>query len=399
MVSANNIELLLGNTKQVIDKHKENEKRKGETFNVFSILKMERKENNTHSAFLAELLNPHGTHQKGNQFLNLFLNSINISTQLDIKSAKVKVEHSIGGRNDDLKTGGRIDIFIYDKYHNCISIENKIDAGDQFAQVERYYNYKTEKNTVIYLNKFGDEPSVESKGELIASKDFHIISYKEHIINWLNSCIVESENLPILNNSIKQYLILIKKMTNSMDNKEKEEMNAIMAKHFEEAEYIKNNIDELKKQIGEDVRTEVIKLCKERFKEDFNVVSGNDTYSRFSQVWLKFKNHESANLFFGIESFSHIHDYSMRVGILNNGGGTINYNFGEYSEETWWPYFSMIEDFEGLNVFFNDTKTLEKLYFDKVFKSRFAIHLIDELEKFVNVYKDSLLEYLNSQSV
>lgn len=399
MVAANNIELLLVNTKQVIDKHKENEKRKGETFNVFSILKMERKENNTHSAFLAELLNPHGTHQKGNLFLNLFLNTINIGTQLDIKSAKVKVEHSIGGRDDVLKKGGRIDIFIYDKYLNCISIENKIDAGDQFAQVERYYNYKTAQNTVVYLNKYGDEPSVESKGELIHGKHFHIISYKDHIIDWLQSCIVESEDLPILKSSIKQYLILIKKMTNSMDNKEKEEMNAIMAKHFEEAEYIKNNIDELKKQIGEDVRTEVIKLCKERFKEDFNVVSGNDTYSRFSQVWLKFKNHESANLFFGIESFSHIHDYSMRVGILNNGGGTINYNFGEYSEETWWPYFSMIEDFEGLNVFFNDTKTLEKLYFDKVFKSRFAIHLVDELEKFVNIYKNSLLEYLNSQSV
>jgi hypothetical protein len=39
-------------------------------------------------------------------------------------------------------------------------------------------------------------------------------------------------------------------------------VNAIMAKHFEEAEYIKNNIDGLKKQIGEEVRTEVIKLCK-----------------------------------------------------------------------------------------------------------------------------------------
>ena len=243
MVSANNIEQLLGNTKQVIDRHKQNEKRKGETFNVFSILKMERKENGTHSAFLAELLDPQGTHQKGNQFLMLFLKSINISTTLDINTAKVKVEHSIGSRDDVLKTGGRIDIFIYDKNHNCISIENKIDAGDQYAQIERYCNYKTEQNSVVYLNKFGDEPTAESKGELESGRHFHIISYKEHITDWLQKCIMESEDSPILKASIKQYLILIKKMTNSMDEKEKEEMNAIMAKHFEEAEYIKNNID------------------------------------------------------------------------------------------------------------------------------------------------------------
>lgn len=399
MVAANNIELLLGNTKQVIDKHKENEKRKGETFNVFSILKMERKENNTHSAFLAELLNPHGTHQKGNQFLYLFLNSINISTQLDIKSAKVKVEHSIGGRDDVLKKGGRIDIFIYDKHLNCISIENKIDAGDQFAQVERYYNYKTAQNTVVYLNKYGDEPSVESKGELIPGKHFHIISYKDHIIDWLQSCIVESEDLPILKSSIKQYLILIKKMTNSMDNKEKEEMNAIMAKHFEEAEYIKNNIDELKKQIGEEVRTEVIKICKERFKQDFNVAPGNDTKNRYSQVWLKFKNYESANLFFGIESFSHILEEVMYVGILNDGGKELSYMHGERSDSIWWPYYTLIDEFEGYRIYFDEPKTLKRLYFDKDFKTRFAIHLVDELEKFVNIYKTSLLEYLDNQKV
>jgi hypothetical protein len=399
MVSANNIEQLLCNTKRVIDHHKQEEISKGETFNVFSILKMERKENGTHSAFLAELLNPQGTHLKGNQFLILFLNSIKISTTVDINSAKVKVEHSIGGRDDVLKKGGRIDIFIYDKHHNCISIENKIDAGDQFAQVERYCNYKSEQNTVLYLNKYGDEPSIESKGELIPGKHFHIISYKDHIIDWLESCIVESEDSPILKSSIKQYLILIKKMTNSMDNNEKEEMNAIMAKHFEEAEYIKNNIDELKKQIGEEVRTEVIKLCKERFKEDFNVVPGNNTNTRYSQVWLKFKKHEAANLFFGIESFSHILEEVMYVGILNDGGKELSYMHGERSDSIWWPYYTLIDEFEGYRIYFDEPKTLEKLYFDKDFKSRFAIHLVDELEKFVNIYKASLLAYLDNQSV
>lgn len=184
-----------------------------------------------------------------------------------------------------------------------------------------------------------------------------------------------------------------------MDNKEKEEMNAIMAKHFEEAEYIKNNIDELKKQIGEEVRTEVIKICKERFKQDFNVAPGNDTKNRYSQVWLKFKNYESANLFFGIESFSHILEEVMYVGILNDGGKELSYMHGERSDSIWWPYYTLIDEFEGYRIYFDEPKTLKRLYFDKDFKTRFAIHLVDELEKFVNIYKTSLLEYLDNQKV
>lgn len=399
MISPLHIDILLSNTKRIIAHQRVTEKLKGETFNVFSILKMERKENDTHSAFLAELLNPDGSHLKGNIFLQLFLNCLDFKTQLDIKTAKVKVEHNIGGRDDVLKKGGRIDIFIYDKNYNCISIENKIDAGDQFAQVERYCNYKTTQNTVIYLNKFGEEPSLDSKGNLESGTDFFILSYKHHIINWLENCIKEAADAPILRESIKQYLILLKKMTNSMDEQEKQEMNALIAKHFEEADYIKHNVDELKKQIGEEVRTEVIKLCQERFKEEFVIFPGNNTNYKFSQIWLKFKDHQNANLFFGIESFSYLLEEEMYVGILNDGGEPNDFKHGDFIGTPWWPYYSVIDNFENHRVYFDDYKTLEKLFFDKEFRNRFEVYLVDEIEKFVNIYKGSLLEYLDKQNV
>lgn len=49
-----------------------NHKNKGELFNTFSILKMETAENKTHSNFIAELLNPKGSHLKGSIFLERF---------------------------------------------------------------------------------------------------------------------------------------------------------------------------------------------------------------------------------------------------------------------------------------------------------------------------------------
>ncbi|WP_417601041.1 PD-(D/E)XK nuclease family protein [Owenweeksia hongkongensis] len=49
-----------------------------EDFNIFSILNMETNEVKTHSTFLAELLNPHGSHSMGETFLQLFLNKFEI---------------------------------------------------------------------------------------------------------------------------------------------------------------------------------------------------------------------------------------------------------------------------------------------------------------------------------
>jgi hypothetical protein len=58
---------------ELLQKHqKEIEIIKGETFNIFSILGVESKENKTHSSFIAELLNPNGSHYMNAVFLEAF---------------------------------------------------------------------------------------------------------------------------------------------------------------------------------------------------------------------------------------------------------------------------------------------------------------------------------------
>lgn len=151
---------------------------------------MENNENKTHSAFISELLNPNGSHLKGNIFLKLFLQVIN-DDSIDLATSKVKTEHDIGPRIDKEEEGGRIDIYIWDKNNKSISIENKIYAGDQEKQLKRYYNYNFGNNKIVYLNLTGDSPSMESKGNLKQGRDFKIISYKKEIIEWLDLCIKE----------------------------------------------------------------------------------------------------------------------------------------------------------------------------------------------------------------
>ena len=156
------IETLLNEVKPIVEENKKiraEKERKGEFFNIFSILRMERDEVHTHSAMLSELLSPNGSHGQGGAFLKLFLKMVVHKEDLVADTAEVETEFSIGAVSEDGKSGGRIDIVV--RFPNyLILIENKIDAGDQPSQLERYNNYALEKvgkgnYTLLYLTKNG----------------------------------------------------------------------------------------------------------------------------------------------------------------------------------------------------------------------------------------------------
>ena len=172
-----NLTNLFTSVQNLINHQEELEKAKGEKFNVFSILRMETKENDTHSNFLGNLLDPRGTHLMGPTFLKLFLDQINNESVLDIETTNVTLEYSCGPTNHKEKTGGRIDIYLEDNFGKSLSIENKIYADDQPNQIQRYVNHNKGNNQVYYLTLHGTEPSKKSKGKLKSGEDYFIISY------------------------------------------------------------------------------------------------------------------------------------------------------------------------------------------------------------------------------
>lgn len=127
----------------------------GEGFNVFRILKLHAAENRTHTAFLAELLNPKGSLGQKDRFLLLFVQQFCQATDVfHTASAVVTVEKHIGFINSNRTEGGRIDIVIRDRFGNEILIENKIYAPDQENQLLRYHNYN-KRAKLFYLCQEG----------------------------------------------------------------------------------------------------------------------------------------------------------------------------------------------------------------------------------------------------
>ena len=234
----NDIINILNQVRIVSQKIKEQRKEKferGENFNIFNDLGFMSDEVHLHSMFLANLLNPKGSHGQRGKFLEAFLKMLQKSfpaisadsLELDTAIASVGVEKYIGRQTDS--EGGRIDIYLTDGKHSII-IENKINAGDQHHQMLRYWNYgmsqkgdDTEKSFVlIYLTLDGCSPSKDSLGEDLKENDIVCLSYKSDIRGWLDRCVELAARTPLVRETINQYISTIDILTNNVmeDNKE-----------------------------------------------------------------------------------------------------------------------------------------------------------------------------------
>lgn len=251
----NKLQKMLADIQEIVDVSKKQRVEKlerGEYFNVFDILGLTTNETRTHSAYIAELLDPHGSHGCGYKFLASFLKLFpNLSfTEQELESAQIFVELAVGFKNADATEGGRIDIAIK-LGHTLVIVENKIYAGDQENQLLRYDNYaqaQREKKLIqqyqlVYLTLDGHQASeFSTAGKLKDGKDYTIVSYDHHIKNWLTECVAIAANKPLVTCTIIQYINLINELTEqNMDKSEQDRLYAIMAEYPDVAEAIYHN--------------------------------------------------------------------------------------------------------------------------------------------------------------
>jgi hypothetical protein len=176
-------------------------------FNIFSVLRGKTDEVKLHSRFIAELLNPKGMHRQGSLFLNHFLMVCEFDPVL-YQDSEIFTEYR------------DIDILIRSG-KSAIVIENKIWAGDQERQLERYRNIMLEEGIediqLIYLTLEGREPSLYSLGDLQNDSSLktylRLLAYRNEILQWLDLCIREVPVAPALRESIAQYKNLINELT------------------------------------------------------------------------------------------------------------------------------------------------------------------------------------------
>lgn len=378
---------LLNQLKTITKSFEKVNKANGGNFNIFSVLHIETDEVRTHSRLIAELLSPNGTHGFNGKFLELFVKTIGIELDLNYNNCEIYVEKYVGPVTET--TGGNIDILIQERgsVDNVIMIENKIYAGEQHNQLLRYHNaYPNGK--LLYLTLDGkDSEQSSSEGY------YESISYESEIIRWLEACKKEATDTPILRETLKQYINLIKKLTNQNLSSE---MNTEIVKllvenedNFNSYETLLNIQNDIKNYV---IQNKIIPVFKELKQEidgfDFDENLANNIYTIYSdfcwvendklksknlKILFQFQRKNANNLIGGVRYRNENSDYTNLIENFKK-------QFNEKIEvENNWIYF-WYRDFMNLDSNISDLKNFIFGNFKTDIKSKIEtmLKLVDE---------------------
>lgn len=383
LASLNN---LLSSTKAIVLQNEEATKKRGEDFNIFSVLGMESSETKTHSGMLVALLDPKGNHYQETTFLKLFLEEIGYDYGSEnLSQVKVKAEHHLGTITEDYMSGGFIDILISLPSGKAIAIENKIYAGDQPKQLYRYSLYKNGLCELYYLNLYGSKPSTVSSHTLQDS-DYKIITYRNQIIEWLEKCMEAVKAGSIIETSIRQYYILIKQLTNTMDNKLEKEFNNIIFENLEEAKYIHSHYLGAVEELCKRIRKEVYDGLVDKLPTYFIVEYGNDVTSYYSQIWI-YDKETKHQIRYGVESFATPnHSFGkMFVGIVNREMEVSPLDDTDYRLNAYWPVIRPFQN-NGVTIDLSKTELLQKLAQDSAYFDLITSEIVLQSVEFIISY-------------
>lgn len=204
-------------------------------FNLFTISSYNSYLENFHSDVIVLLLSPKERHLQKEKFFKLFLSFL-------IEKYGAIIDENNYQNYEVLREKGRIDIWIKDKISKrCIIIENKInDAIDMPNQIERYYDYASEKgylvDNIVYLTLNGKKNAPKVGRKEIDDKIIDIVAFAQDEKNlcngWLFNCYIEAKERKDDDSStfIYQYIKLIKHMSLIvMDNELKKDFYEVVS--------------------------------------------------------------------------------------------------------------------------------------------------------------------------
>jgi hypothetical protein len=236
-------------------------------FNIFTTLLEAHDEVRLHTRFIHELLNPQGTHDCGNLFLKLFFETLQERKPLLHDNSATPetwdeycVQHYRVGK-EERKEQGQLDLLLESASHLLV-IENKLWAGEQENQVARYVEYlesKAAAGHVLYLTLDG------KTAESHQGKPYLRISYRDHILDWLERCLLATYDIIPINQVLIQYKQLVKQLTGQ--HLEVEAMNsikyfirknpAIIDQHASVSEAIEGVKQDLQNEFSRALKTEL----------------------------------------------------------------------------------------------------------------------------------------------
>lgn len=266
----------------------EERKKNASDFNVFEILGLESSEVTLHSRLISEFLNPKGSHEQGELFLELFLKEIDAVNFKFGDKVEVNWEYFIGEIDEEYNEGGRIDILLSNSDQELV-IENKIYADLGRNQILRYLSYindSKKEGTVYLLSLF------KSDFSNLPDNVKHI-TYENEIINWIKHCIDIVEGIDHVRITLEMYLKTIQRLTNKVESKVNIEIERLIRNSpeiVEQIEIASRVVNNLKNRVADNYN----KLLSQYFKPlEMSLRSGYNLLMYYREdregLWFGFK--------------------------------------------------------------------------------------------------------------
>ena len=351
----------------------------GSGFNVFRLCGVDHYET-MHSKILAEFLNPQGSHGQGTRFLECF-------QELLKRHFKFKGEFSdrTSVTTEVVFDGGRLDILIEDESKKSICvIENKIFAGEQPEQLERYskclererkrLKAEDEKCILLFLTLNGREACSIKETE----KYCRMAYFNERVpclANWIDSCCKELTPENAIRNTLEQYKKHIINLSSGERAMEERLLEVIKGGRFmEAAEEIASNYSAVKwRIIGdviEDVRASIEKKLRIGLNLEKCVKSNKSTEPSYrldiaglgTPIWITWQNINDMRMWVGV----YANDFSKKeLTRLKQWLKGLKGAYGWETDDPDWPLFKWL-DGNGERTPPWDGKFLDQLLKDRI---------------------------------
>ena len=244
---------------------------------------------------IGELLNPQGSHCQGSRYLRYFVKTVlgRDFSQSVLERLKVDLEYVIPGSDR------RMDLVIHSANDRVFfPIEVKVYAGDQPLQCRDYVAYAKKRTTdaqLYYLTLDGRLPGQGSVGDLrpiikngmiTGYEDIRIISFGQHIKDWLTECLEDKETkkrIPI-HEMIRQFRQSICELTDGVKDMEKKRIAELLQSseiYMETAMKIEQSLTDAKLNVLHKVLTALDERLDAEFCQKYGLSRGvGDSYIR-----------------------------------------------------------------------------------------------------------------------
>ena len=228
------------------------------SYNLFETLEISGKEV-LMCRFLADLLNPEGSHGCGILFLKTFLEEV----LQEKRMPDSLLSHTIVTKEYVIDKDRRIDLVIQNADF-FIPMEVKIYAGEQEGQCFDYFEH-AKNSKIVYLTRFGDMPSLYSRKQrggsgILSLSQIQCISWSEDISGWLDRRL---GSLPQpVEEAVQQYLDTIHRVS---DGRKRKKMEKIMEVLHESPDYFAAGL-EIERTMKQ-AKIKLIRMVFDDFKE------------------------------------------------------------------------------------------------------------------------------------